>query len=449
MPGKIAPVLVSSGLSNKSVTPLLDAIVDLLPSPADRPAVEVTNALTQKTESLKPAENQPLAALVFKTTADPFVGKLTYFRVFSGVIHSDSTIWNGTKGHEERLGQLFTIRGKAQEPATQLGPGEIGAVAKLQDTGTGDTLCLREHPVSLSPFTFPNPVYDAAVSPKSKADLDKLGTALSRIIDEDPTLRVRKDTETGETVVSGMGEAHLEVAAEKAKRKFGVEVLLAIPRIPYRETITVPTKAEYKHKKQSGGHGQYGHVLIEMEPLERGTGFEFAEKVIGGAVPRNFVPAVEKGVREILPEGPLSGNQVVDLRVTLYDGSYHPVDSSEMAFKVASAQAFKKGFETGHPVLLEPVMMLSITVPDQYVGDVMGDLNTKRARVMGINPSVGTSVVEATAPLAEVQRYANDLRSLTQGRGTFTMTFDHYEEMPQHVAQQIIAETKKEKAEAK
>ena len=446
--GKIAPVVVGAGLPNRAVAPILDVIVNLLPSPADRPAVKATNPATQKEETIKPAENEPLTALVFKNTADPFVGKLTYFRVFSGVIHSDTTVFNASKARDERLGQLFAIRGKSQEPVVQLVAGEIGAVAKLQETGTGDTLSLKEHPLVLPGFSFPAPVYDAAVSPKSKADLDKLGNALTRIVDEDPTLHVRKDSETGEQVLSGMGEAHLEVAAEKAKRKFGVEVMLAIPRIPYRETITTSTKAEYKHKKQTGGHGQYGHVLIEMEPLERGAGFEFAEKVVGGSVPRNFVPAVEKGVREILPEGPLSGNQVVDLRVTLYDGSFHPVDSSEMAFKVASAQAFKKGFETGRPVLLEPVMLLSITVPDQYVGDVMGDLNTKRARVMGINPSGGFSLVEATAPLAEVQRYANDLRSLTQGRGTFTMTFDHYEEMPQHISQAVVAEAKKA-AEAK
>ena len=447
--GKIVPVLCCAALPNKAVTPILDAIVDYLPSPADRPAIEVTNVLSQKTETLKPSDSEALAALVFKTTADPFVGKLTYFRVFSGVMHSDSIVWNASKGREERLGQLFVIRGKSQEPVVQLGAGEIGAVAKLQETQTGDTLSYKDHPVTLAPISFPAPVFAVAVSPRTKADLDKLGNALTRLADEDPTLRVRKDPDTGETIVSGMGESHLEIAAEKAKRKFGVDVILAVPRVPYKETITAPSKAEYKHKKQTGGHGQYGHVLIEMEPLERGAGFEFAERVVGGAVPRNFIPAVEKGVREVLPEGPLAGYQVVDVRVVLYDGSYHPVDSSEMAFKIASAQAFKKAFEAGRPVLLEPIMNLTVTVPEQYVGDVMGDLNTKRARVMGMNPHGGFSVIEAQAPLAEIQRYATDLRSLTQGRGTYTMEFDHYEEVPAHIAQQVMAEAKKEKAEAK
>jgi elongation factor G len=296
---------------------------------------------------------------------------------------------------------------------------------------------------------FAAPVYSVAVSPKTKADLDKLGNALSRLVDEDPTLNVRKDIDTGETVLSGMGESHLEVAAEKARRKFGVDVMLAIPRVPYKETITAPSKAEYKHKKQTGGHGQYGHVFIEMEPRDRGAGFEFTEKVVGGSVPRNFIPAVEKGVREILPEGDLAGYPVVDVRVTLTDGSYHPVDSSEMAFKIAAAQAFKKGFESGRPVLLEPIMNITVTVPEEYVGAVMGDLNTKRARVLGMNPHGGLNDIEAQAPLAEVQRYATDLRSLTQGRGTYKMELSHYEEVPAHVAQQVIADAKKRAEEAK
>ena len=447
--GQVVPVLCCAALTNKAVAPVLDAIANYLPSPADRPGVEATNLVTQKPEVLKPGDDQPLAALVFKTTADPFVGKLTYFRVFSGVMHSDSTVWNAAKGREERLGQLFVIRGKSQEPIVQLGAGEIGAVAKLQETSTGDTLCYKDHPVALEAISFPEPVLSVAVAPKTKADLDKLGNALTRLVDEDPTLQVRKDPDTGETIVSGLGESHVEIAAEKMRRKFGVDVTLSIPRVPYKETITIPSKAEYKHKKQTGGHGQYGHVLIELEPTERGAGFEFAERVVGGAVPRNFIPAVEKGVREVLTEGNLAGYPVVDVKVTLYDGSSHSVDSSEMAFKIAAAQAFKKGFDLGRPVLIEPIMNVTVTVPEQYVGDVMGDLNTKRARVMGINPQGGLTVIEAQAPLAEMQRYATDLRSLTQGRGTYRMEFSHHEEVPAHIAQQVIAEAKREKAEAK
>ena len=447
--GKIVPVLCCGALANRAVAPVLDAIAAYLPSPADRPAVEATSALNQKAELLKPADDQPLAALVFKTTADPFVGKLTYFRVCSGVMHSDSTVANAARSRDERLGQLFVVRGKTQEPVVQLGAGEIGAVAKLQETVTGDTLSYRDHPVTLQAISFPSPVFAAAVSPKTKADLDKLGSALARLVDEDPTLQVRKDPDTSETLVSGMGESHLEITAEKARRKFGVDVVLSVPRVPYKETITNTSKSEFKHKKQTGGHGQYGHVLIEMEPLERGTGFVFAERVVGGSVPRNFIPAVEKGIREVLPEGALAGYPVVDLRVVLYDGSYHAVDSSEMAFKIAAAQAFRKGFESGRPVLLEPIMNIAVTVPEQYVGDVMGDLNTKRARVLGMDAHGGVSVVEAQAPLAEIQRYATDLRSLTQGRGTYTMEFSHYEEVPAHITQQIVAEAKKEKAEAR
>lgn len=447
--GKIVPVMVCSALKNIAILPVLDAMVDLLPSPADRPAVEATNPVTQKTERLQALDNEPLAALVFKSTADPFVGKLTYFRVFSGTIHSDSTAWNASKNRDERLGQLFVVRGKGQEPVIQLSAGDIGGVAKLQDTGTGDTLASRDRPVVLPAFHFPTPVYSVSVSPKTKADLDKLGSALARLAEEDPILLVRKDPDTGETVVSGMGETHLDVTAERAKRKFGVEVSLAIPKVPYKETITTESRSEFKHKKQTGGHGQYGHVVIGMEPTERGHGFEFAEKVVGGSVPRNFIPAVEKGVREALPEGALAGYPVVDLRVTLYDGSYHPVDSSEMAFKIAASQAFKKGFESGRPVLLEPIMTVRIRVPEQYVGDVMGDLNTKRARVLGMNPLGGITEIEATAPLAEMQRYAASLRSLTQGRGTYTLEFSHYEEVPAHTAAQVAADAKREKAEAK
>ena len=447
--GALVPVVCAAALSGIGSRALLQAFADYLPSPADRPAAVATNPASEKVENLKPGDSEPLTALVFKTAADPFVGRLTYFRVFSGTMHSDSVVWNASKGREERLAQLFTIRGRTQEPVVQLGAGQIGAVAKLQETATGDTLCAKDRQLVLPAMTFPHAVYSSAVSPKTKADLDKLGAGLSRLVEEDPTLQVRKEVDTNETILSGLGESHLDVTAEKLRRKFGVEVLLTIPRVPYKETITMSAKAEHKHKKQTGGHGQYGHVLIEVEPLERGTGFEFAERVVGGVVPRNFIPAVEKGIREVLPEGAIAGFPVVDLRATLYDGSYHAVDSSEMAFKIAAAQAFRKGCEAAHTVLLEPIMTIAITVPDQYVGDVMGDLNTRRGRVIGITPQGGASLVEATVPLAEVLRYATDLRSLTQGRGTFRLEPSHFEEVPAHIAQVVIAAAKKEKAEAK
>lgn len=441
--GKIAPALVGTGTANKGITRLMDAIVDYLPSPADRGEVKATLAQTGQEELLKPAESSPLAALVFKTTADPFVGKLTYFRVYSGSISSDSHVWNANKGREERIGTLYVVRGKTQEPAQTLTAGDIGAVAKLQETGTGDTLTQKDHQVVLESMTFPKPSFSVSVQPKTKADLDKLSNALTRLVEEDPTITVYKDPDTGETVMSGMGESHVDVAVEKMRRKFGVDVVTGVPRVPYKETITTSTNAEYKHKKQTGGHGQYGHVFLEVEPKPRGEGFEFAERVVGGVVPRQYIPAVEKGVRESIGEGVLAGYPVVDVKVTLYDGSFHPVDSSEMAFKLAASQAFKKALSQAQPVLLEPIMNVSITVPDQYMGDVMGDLNTKRARVLGMEPQDGNSVIHAQAPLAEMLRYATDLRSITQGRGMYSMDFSHYEEVPAHVAQTVIAEAKK------
>jgi elongation factor G len=444
---KLFPVLVAAGGANKGVTVVMDAVVELLPSLVERGAVKAKDPSGKETH-VKAEADGPLAAFVFKTTADPFVGKLTYFRVFSGTIKSDSHVWNATKDHEERLGQLFVVRGKTQEPINQLVAGDIGAVAKLQDTGTGDTLCTRERQVAFPPIEVPTPVFSVAIEPKSKADLDKLGTALHRVVEEDPTLHVRRDAATNETVMSGLGEQHIDVTLERMKRKFGVDVQLHEPRVPYRETIQRKAHAEYKHKKQTGGHGQYGHVVIELEPTERGQGFEFGERVVGGAVPKNYIPAVEKGIRETLPEGVLAGYPVVDVRVTLTDGSYHPVDSSEMAFKLASSQAFRQGFQDASPVLLEPIMNMTIVVPEQYVGDVMSDLNGKRARVQGMEPEGGMTTIRAQAPLAEIQRYATDLRSITQGRGTYSIEFSHYEEVPAHIAQQVIAESKKQAAAA-
>ncbi len=422
---------------------LLDAIVEYLPSPAER-EVRARSPLSGLEESLEVSLASPLAALVFKTFADPYVGKLTYFRVYTGVMESDSRVLNASRNKEERIGQLFHLRGKEQEAVKSISTGDIGAVAKLQATSTGDALCDKDHPLLLPEIGFPHPVYSAAIKPKTKADLDKMGTALARLVEEDPTLQVSREQDTGETILSGMGESHVEIAARRLERKFGVEIETDVPKVPYKETIRSTASAEGKYKKQTGGRGQYGVVQLRLEPLPRGQGFEFVDDIFGGAIPRNFIPAVEKGLKEAIQSGVLAGYPAIDFRAVLYDGKYHPVDSSEIAFRIAASLGFKKAMEEANPVLLEPIMQLAITVPEEFMGDVLGDLNSKRARVMGMEQSGGLSVITAQAPLAEVQRYATDLRSMTQGRGHFTMEFDHYEEVPDHIAQEIIARAREE-----
>lgn len=429
--GKIVPILTGSALQGVGTGHLLESICQYLPSPKEGPV---------------PAnEASPLSALVFLTSADPYVGKLTHFRVYSGTIESNSQVWNSTREQAERIGQLFTFQGKTQEAVPAVRAGDIGAVAKLAVTGTGDTLCTREHPAKLKQIEFPEPIFSVAVHPKTKVDVDKLGTVLPRLAEEDPTLQVRKNSDTGETLLWGMGDSHVEVVVDRMQRKFGVGVTAETPKIPYKETINAGTNAEYKHKKQTGGHGQYGHVVLEIEPLPRGGGFEFTQKVVGGAVPKNYIPAVEKGVYEAQQEGVLARYPVVDVRVTLSDGSAHPVDSSEISFKIAGAQALKKGLSQAQPVLLEPVMHLEVVVPEAFIGDLIGDLNTKRARVLGMNPQDGNQVIEAQVPLAEVVRYAIDLRSLTQGRGRYKLEFSHYEEVPAHITEKIVSERAAEK----
>ncbi|HEX78662.1 MAG TPA: elongation factor G [Dehalococcoidia bacterium] len=439
--GKIVPVLTGSALMNIGIKQLLDMIKDCMPSPAQRElAIEGSEEIGVNTKA-------PLAALVFKTSADPYVGKLTYFRVFSGAIESNSQVWNATQGENERIGQLFTVRGKTQEPVDKVGAGDIGAVAKLSITNTGDTLSSQNKPLKLEPATFPEPIFRVAVHPRTKADLDKLGSSLARLAEEDLTIRVSRDSDTGEMILSGMGDTQLEVAAEKIQRKFGVGVDLKTPKVPYRETITQPSKAEYKHKKQSGGHGQYGHVLLELEVLAHDSENEFDNRIVGGAIPKNYIPAVEKGVIEAAKEGVLAGYPVIGVKATVYDGSFHPVDSSEICFKIAGAGAFKKGLSDGQPILLEPIMNVRVTVPSECTGDIIGDLNTKRARVQGMNPENNNNVIEARVPLAEVLRYAIDLKSITQGRGRYTIEFSHYEEVPAHISQKIITEKQAEKEE--
>ncbi len=440
----MVPVLVGSAIQNIGISLILNAADSYLPSPKERDII-IAGDSASPAQGVKPSEDAPLSALVFRTSADPYVGKLTYFRVYTGSIDSNSQVWNATRNVVERIGQLFVVKGKTQEPVSRLKAGDIGAVAKLNVTGTGDTLCSRDNPVKIAPALFPESVFSKAVHPKTKADLDKLGTALSRLSEEDPTLAVHRDTDTNETIISGLGETHLEVAAEKMLRKFGVGVELETPSVPYKETITVPTKAEYKHKKQTGGHGQYGHVLLALEPLPRGSGHEFANRTVGGTIPKNYIPAVEKGVNEAIREGVLAGYPATDIKTTVYDGSYHPVDSSEICFKIAGAQALKKGLSQGQPILLEPIMNVTVTIPKDFTGDIISDLNTKRARVQGMNPENEVNIIEAQVPLAEILRYAIDLRSITQGRGGYKTEFSHYEEVPSHTAQKIIAQRQAKK----
>ena len=445
--GKLMPILAGSGMQNIGVIPLMDAIVGYLPAPKEGEVLITGEG--GKTTKIAADPKGALAALVFKTSADPYVGKLTYFRVYCGTFASNSQVWNVTRGENERIGQVFVLRGKNQEPVPEIGAGDIGAVAKLSITATGDTLGAKDKPVKLVPVTFPEPRYSEAVYPKTKLDLDKLGPALAKIVEEDPTLKMHREAVTNETILSGIGEIQLSVAAEKMARKFGVNVELQTPKVPYKETITVQCEAEYKHKKQTGGHGQYGHVVLELVPLPRGSGWEFTERIVGGTIPKNYIPAVEKGVKEGIQEGILGGYPVEDVRITAIDGSFHPVDSSEICFKIAGAGAVKKGLQDGKPVILEPIVKLKITAPDSYTGDIIGDLNTKRGQVHGMLPEEGMNTIEAIVPLSEVQRYAMNLKSITQGKGTYSMEFSHYQEAPPLVTQKIIAARQAEKEKEK
>jgi elongation factor G len=447
--GAITPVYSAAATLNRGARPILDAIVSYLPSPAERGATKAISPQGNKPEELAPDPEGPLAALVFKTLADPFIGRLTFFRVFSGTLRPDSHIWNASKEKEERIGTIMALRGKNQENATAVPAGDIAAVAKLVITTTGDTLASREHPLILEPIDFPEPVFAAAVEARSRTDQDKMGPALQRMQEEDPTIRVRRDPETAQTVVSGMGDSHVEITVERIKRKFGADLRIEPLRVPYRETLRQTARADGRFVRQTGGHGQYGVCSIELEPLPRGSGYEFADKIVGGVVSHSFRPAVDKGIQEAMAEGVIAGYPLVDVRAILYDGKEHSVDSSEMAFKIAGSMAFKAAAEKAGVVLLEPVMKVEVRIPDQNTGDIMGDLSTKRGRVHGMNPEGdGTTSIEAEVPMAEMLRYAADLRSMTQGRGQFKMAFDHYEEVPGNVAQKVIEEAKTRKASA-
>lgn len=436
--GDVVPVLCGAAVKNIGIDVLMDTILNFMPSPVDaRPSAAVNI-------------DAPFSAQVYKTIADPFVGKISMFKVMSGKLSSDMEVINSNKEKKEKLSNLFLLRGKKQVPMDKLVAGDIGAVAKLQFTTTGDTLCDANNPIVFEPIQFPAPSISMAIEPKSKGDEDKIGNGIQRLVEEDPTLKVEKNAETKQTLISGIGEQHLEVVTKKLQNKFGVEVVLKDPRIPFRETIKKSAKAEGKHKKQSGGHGQYGHVWVEFEPILDGSAeFEFVDKIVGGVVPRQYIPAVEKGLRDCIEEGVLAGYPVVNLRCTLYDGSFHPVDSAEMPFKIAASLAYKKGMAAANPVLLEPIYHVEVLVPDEYMGDIIGDLNKKRGRILGMEPSGKLQKVSAEAPLAEMFKYATDLRSMTQARGSFSMGFARYEEVPAMTAQKIIetanAEREKDK----
>ncbi|MDR3563868.1 MAG: elongation factor G [Negativicutes bacterium] len=442
---KFCPVFCGSAYKNIGVQQLLEAVVAYVPSPENK---VVAGIHPVKKEPLERKASDPFSALVFKTTADPFVGRLSYIRVFSGQIKPDSALYNATREKAERVGNIFTLRGKQQDMLTVANAGDIVVVPKLQETKTGDSLADKDKPIIFPPINYPKPMFTMAVEAKNKGDEDKIGNALNRMADEDPTFTLEKNTETHQTLIHGLSDMHLDVVAERMKRKFGVDVKLSDPKLPFRETIRASIKVEYKHKKQSGGHGQYGHVWLQIDPLPAGGGFEFTESIFGGSVPRQYYPAVEKGVRDALVAGVLAGYPVTDIKVNLVDGSYHDVDSSEMAFKIAASGAFKKGVLQAKPILLEPVYSLEVTVPEGSMGDIIGDFNSRRGRILGMEPiGKGLGVVKAHAPMAEVFRYSIDLRSMTQGRGTFDMVFDHYEEVPQRIAEQIIAAAKKDKVE--
>lgn len=445
--GEIAPVMCGSAFSGVGIKTLLEDIVECFPSPEVISGCNKAINIDDKSEvELKFNENEPLSAFVFKTVADPFVGKLSLFRVMSGKIKSDSIVYNVDKEKQEKLGAVYFLRGKQQIATKEIIAGDIGAVAKLQFTGTGDTLGVLNSKIKFCEMKFPKPVYSRSVIPKTKGDEDKISSGLTKLLEEDPTFKISRDVENAETIISGVGETHLDVIACKLKNKFGADVLLEVPKIPYRETIKKMADVQGKHKKQSGGHGQYGDVVIKFEPRNDGEDeLQFVDQIVGGVVPRQYIPAVEKGLRECIVHGVLAGYPVIRLKAILHYGSYHPVDSSEMAFKVAASLAYKKGLQEAKPILLEPVMHVEVLVPDEYMGDVIGDINKKRGKVLGMEPEDGIEKIIAEIPQAELSKYATDLRSMTQARGSFDMYFERYEEVPENEASKIIEASHKAK----
>ena len=445
--GKTIPVLCSAATKNYGTQPLLDLIKRYLPTPFDQGDIKGYVPGSKDPVTRKLSNEESMSAFVFKTLADPYVGRINYFRVFSGSIQPDSQVYNSTQDLTERFGQVFSMRGKNQISMEGVVAGDIACVAKLQNTVTGDTLCDKSSPLVFPALDFPEPVISFAVEPKTKGDEDKVGSGLSRFLEEDPTFKVERKVETKQTVISGMGELHLDIIVNRLSQKFGVDVELSTPRVPYKETIKGQAKVEGKHKKQSGGRGQFGHVYIELEPAEPGNGLVFENKIFGGSVPKQYVPAVEKGIIEAMESGVVAGYPVVDVVVRLVDGSYHTVDSSEMAFKVAGSQAFRKGMDQAGAILLEPIMDVEVLVPETFMGDIMGDLNSKRGRIQGMEPEGNMQKIKAQVPMAEMFKYSIDLRSMTQGRGFFSVNFSHYEEVPHNVAEQVVAAAQAEKEE--
>jgi len=439
---KLNPVLCGSSFKNKGVQLLLDAIVEYLPSPIDLPPVKGLNPDNEGEIERRPDDNEPFSALAFKIMTDPFVGQLTYFRVYSGILKSGSYLHNSTKDTTERIGRLLKMHANKREEIKAVYAGEIAAAVGLKNTTTGDTLCDKDKPIILERIEFPEPVISIAIEPKTKADQEKMTLSLQKLAQEDPSFRLKTDEETGQTIISGMGELHLEIIVDRLMREFKVEANVGKPQVAYRETIKGKVESEGKYIKQTGGRGQYGHVWIEVEPKAPGEGFEFENDIVGGSIPREYIPAVEKGIKEALDSGVLAGYPVVDVKVRLFDGSYHDVDSSEMAFKIAGSMAFKDGVKRANPILLEPIMDLEVIVPEEYMGDVIGDINSKRGKILGVRPRSGAQVITAEVPLSEMFGYATDLRSLTQGRALFTLQFARYEEAPRNIAEQIVAKVK-------
>jgi len=439
---KFCPVICGSSFKNKGVQNLLDAVVDYMPSPMDIPAIKGIDVDSGNEIERPASDSVPFSALGFKIMTDPFVGQLTFFRVYSGVVSAGSYVYNSTKGKKERIGRILKMHANKREEIKEVYAGDIAAAVGLKYTTTGDTLCDEDKQVILESIEFPEPVISIAIEPKTKAEQEKLGFGLQKLASEDPSFRVKTDEETGQTIISGMGELHLEIIVDRLKREFKVEANVGKPQVAYRETITKKVKVEGKFVRQSGGRGQFGHVWLEVEPQEAGKGYEFVDAIKGGVVPREYIPAVDKGIQEATNSGVLAGFPVVDVKITLIDGSYHEVDSSEMAFKIAGSMGFKEGCQKASPIILEPIMSVEVVVPEEYMGDVIGDLNSRRGRIMGMDSRAGAQVVSAMVPLASMFGYSTDLRSATQGRATYAMTFDHYEPVPKSVAEEIVAKIK-------
>ena len=441
----MVPVTCGTSYRNKGVQPLLDAIVDFMPAPTDIPPIAGTNPETDEEDHRPSSDDEPFAALAFKIMTDPFVGKLAFFRVYSGTLDAGSYVYNSTKGKKERIGRILQMHANHRKEIEKVYSGDIAAAVGLKDTTTGDTLCDEEHPIILESMEFPDPVISVAVEPATKNDQQKMGVALQKLAEEDPTFRVRTDEETGQTIISGMGELHLQIIVDRMLREFHVDCKVGEPQVAYRETIRkVVEKAEGKFVRQSGGHGQYGHCVLKLEPQEAGAGFTFENEVVGGAIPKEFIKPIEDGVRQAMESGVVAGYPMVDIKATVYDGSFHEVDSSEAAFKVAGSMAFKKGAEQANPVLLEPYVKVEVTVPEEYMGDVIGDLNSRRGRIDGMEARNGAQVINGFVPLSEMFGYSTDLRSKTQGRGNYSMEVAYYDEVPKNIADQIVAKNKGE-----